>query len=69
MFAGAGVQRGRIIGKTDRKGAYPTEVKKTPEDFAATIYHTMGIPAIASWYDETDRPYHIYGGKPIVELF
>ncbi|MAV34946.1 MAG: hypothetical protein CMJ59_05765 [Planctomycetaceae bacterium] len=68
LFAGGGVRGGRVIGETDRQGAYPAEAKKTPEDFAATIYHAMGIPATASWYDETDRPNHIYGGKPIAEL-
>ena len=69
LFAGGGVQGGRVIGKTDRQGAYPVAAKKTPEDFAATIYQAMGIPATASWYDETDRPTHLYGGKPIAELF
>jgi hypothetical protein len=68
LFAGGGVQGGRVVGKTDKQSAYPTADKKTPEDFAATIYHTLGIPKTAVWYDATDRPNHIYHGEPITEL-
>jgi len=69
LFAGGGVQGGRVVGKTDKQGAYPSTGRKTPEDFAATIYHVLGIPQNASWYDEADRPHQIYGGTPLVELF
>jgi len=68
LFAGGGVHGGRVIGKTDKQGGYPVADKKTPEDFAATIFHLLGIPASASWYDEVDRPNHLYHGEPISEL-
>jgi len=67
-FAGGGVRGGNVIGATDAIGAYPSEQPVTPENFAATIYHALGIPAAAVWHDAQDRPHHIYQGQPILGL-
>lgn len=67
-FAGGGVKGGNIIGATDATGAYPTSEMQTPESFAATIYHALGIPHDAAWHDVTKRPYHIYMADPIERL-
>ena len=67
-FAGGGIQGGRVIGATDRIGAYPSEMPVTPEGFAATIYDALGIPATAVWHDAQDRPHPIYQGQPIEGL-
>ena len=67
-FAGGGVQGGNVIGATDATGAYPTSEKQTPESFAATIYHALGIPHGALWYDIMQRPYHVYMADPIERL-
>ena len=69
IFAGAGVRGGTIVGSSDRLGAYPAISPKRPEDFAATIYHALGIPADAAWVDEQNRPHFIYHGQPIREFF
>lgn len=69
LFAGAGVQGGGVIGASDRNGAYPTADPQTPENFAATIYHALGIPRYAKWYDRAQRPYHVYHANPISGLF
>ena len=68
LFAGGGVQGGRIIGKSDREGAYPLADAHTPEDFAATMFHALGIPRDATWYDDQARPHHVYHGNPILQL-
>lgn len=68
-FAGGGVRGGTIIGASDRNGAYPTAEMQTPENFAATIYHALGIPREAVWQDATGRPYHVYQSDPIEGLF
>ncbi|XZE52832.1 DUF1501 domain-containing protein [Planctomycetaceae bacterium SH139] len=68
LFAGGGVQGGNVIGSTDAIGAYPASQPVTPEDFAATIYHALGIPATAVWHDAEDRPHPIYHGQPIAGL-
>lgn len=64
-FAGGGVQGGQVIGASDKLGAYPADSPQKPENLAATIYDTLGIPATAAWYDQFDRPHHIYHSEPI----
>jgi hypothetical protein len=68
LFAGGGVVGGRVIGSTDAVGAYPVTDPQSPENFAATIYHALGIPAEAAWYDDLGRPHHAYHGQPIAGL-
>ena len=68
FFAGGGVKGGTVVGTTDKIGAYPVESPQKPENMAATIYQALGIPPTAAWYDEFDRPYHIYHGRPIPGL-
>lgn len=68
LFAGGGVQGGRVIGASDRIGAYPIASKRTPEHIAATIYEALGIPRDAQWVDVDRRTHHIYRAKPLTEL-
>ena len=68
FFAGGGVKGGTVIGATDKIGAYPSDSPQHPENMAATIYQALGIPPTAAWYDELDRPHHIYHGQPIPGL-
>ncbi len=68
LLAGGGVPGGRTIGATDDIGAYPIRDPQTPENLAATIYSTLGIPRDAHWHDPTGRPYPIYHATPIAGL-
>ena len=68
LLAGGGVRGGCVIGASDRIGGHPVSDPQTPENFAATIYHALGIPAAASWKDDVDRPHFLYHGKPIAGL-
>jgi len=68
FFAGGGVRGGSVIGASDKIGGYPSSDPQTPENLAATIYHSLGIPATAMWHDALDRPHHIYHGEPIAGL-
>lgn len=63
--AGGGVQGGRVIGASDKAGAYPATEAQTPENFASTIYHSLGIPEDAVWHDVTGRPHFVYQATPI----
>lgn len=65
FIAGGGIPGGQIVGASDKSGAYPVSDPQTPENLAATIYHALGIPELAVWKDELDRPHHIYHGEPI----
>ena len=68
FFAGGGVRGGNVVGKSDSQGAYPAEQPVKPENFAATIYHALGIAPTAVWQDAADRPHQIYYGEPIAGL-
>ena len=64
-LAGGGVVGGRVIGSSDAKGAYPATDPQTPENFAATIYDSLGLPKTTAWTDTENRPHHIYHSDPI----
>jgi hypothetical protein len=64
-LAGGGVKGGRVIGTTDKQGAYPKSDPQMPENLAATIYSSLGIPGETMWRDAENRPHHVYYGEPI----
>jgi hypothetical protein len=64
-LAGGGTRAGTVIGASDRNGGYPSLDPQTPENLAATIYHSLGIPPTAAWHDAVNRPHFIYHGEPI----
>lgn len=56
LFAGGGVARGRVVGRTDRHGATVTERPVSPKDVLATAYHLLGIDPHTLLNDRTGRP-------------
>jgi hypothetical protein len=68
FFAGGGIRGGTVVGSSDKLGAFPASSPQKPENMAATIYHALGIPSIAAWHDEVNRPHQIYHGEPIPVL-
>lgn len=68
LFAGGGVRGGTVIGATDKIAAYPVNDRQTPENMAATIFSTLGIPRTADWLDVEGRPHELYRGEPIAGL-
>lgn len=69
FYAGGGIQPGRVIGRTDSVAGYPDSEAYSTEDFAATIFHCLGIGPEREFHDALGRPYRIYRGKPIQALF
>lgn len=69
LLAGAGINRGAVIGATDRKGARPMTRPWTPEDFAASIYHALGIDPHTTYFPRITRPTPISPGQVIDGLF
>lgn len=65
FFAGGGVKGGAVVGSSDKIGGYPATDLQRPENMAATIYSALGLPDTAAWYEDNDRPNHIYHGEPI----
>ena len=56
FFAGGGMARGRVVGKTDAIGAVPVERPVSAKDVLATIYHLLGIDPHMTLTDRLNRP-------------
>jgi hypothetical protein len=56
LMAGAGVAKGRVIGASDARGAFPAERPITPKDILHTIYHLVGVDAQRMIPDRLGRP-------------
>jgi hypothetical protein len=56
VFAGAGIKRGAVIGKTDAIGGTVVERPLSAKDILATIYHLLGIDADLMLKDRLNRP-------------
>lgn len=69
MFAGAGVQGGQVIGRSDDIGAYPVTPKFSPDDLGATVYQTLGIDPESELRDRLNRPVRLNKGKVMSQLF
>jgi hypothetical protein len=70
LWAGGGIDAGRFIGATDKRGEDSIERICGPGDFLATIYHHLGIDSANTLIqDFNGRPTPIVDhGKPIPEL-
>jgi hypothetical protein len=69
VMAGAGIGRGKLVGKSDRFGGYPASEKYGPQDIAATLFSALGIDPSGHYKDPTNRPWKIAEGKPIGALW
>ena len=70
LFAGAGVQGGRVLGATDKDGAFVVERPVRPADVCDTIYQALGIDPRKLLTTPEGRPVHILDeGSLIHELY
>jgi hypothetical protein len=67
VLAGAGIQKGAVLGKTDARAAYPTERPVKIEDVGATVYKLFGIDSHKA-YEGPNRPVPINTGEPVKEI-
>jgi uncharacterized protein (DUF1501 family) len=68
MLAGAGIRGGRVYGASDKHGGYVKDNPVSPENFAATLFHALGVPPETRLgADGFTRP--ASKGQPILELF
>jgi hypothetical protein len=69
LFAGGGVARGRVVGRTDRHGGSVTERPVSPKDVLATVYHLLGIDPETTLIDRTGRPLPLVAnGQMVAEM-
>lgn len=69
LFAGAGVLPGRVIGRSDEIGAYPTTRSFSLYDLGATIFDALGIAPDSEIRDQLGRPMQLNRGEPMEVLF
>jgi hypothetical protein len=68
-LAGGGIRGGQAIGSSDRIGGYPREGKVRPQDFTATIFHSLGYEPDTEVRDNLNRPIPISRGDVIRQAF
>jgi hypothetical protein len=67
FFTGAGVQRGQVIGQTDKDAAYPITRPWGPADIAASVYAGLGIDPNDRVQDIQGRPVPILDHGQVIE--
>jgi hypothetical protein len=68
MLAGGGIRGGQVYGASDKHGAFPADNPVSPGDFAATLYHCLGIAPDAEIPNRLGQPTKVAEGVPIVAL-
>jgi hypothetical protein len=56
LLAGGGVRGGQVIGASDDKGEGPAAEPITPDQVAASFYHSLGIDFRKEYHTSTGRP-------------
>ena len=70
LWAGAGVAGGKVIGSTDKNGAFVTDRPVRPADVAWTVYDALGIDPARELLTPEGRPVSILAeGAPVNELY
>lgn len=70
IFAGAGVRGGKVIGATDKDGAFVTDRPVRPADVCRTVYEALGIDPQKIIITPEGRPTHILDeGSAVNELY
>jgi hypothetical protein len=65
LLAGGGIRGGQAYGASTPDGAYPAADPVTPGDFAATLYHCLGLDPRAEISDALGRPFPIAEGEVV----
>jgi hypothetical protein len=67
IFAGGGIARGRVVGRSDKQAAEVAERPVSPKDILATLYHLMGIDPQTLLTDRTGRPMPLVPDSSVVQ--
>lgn len=69
VLAGGGIRGGRVVGASDKIGAYPETRPVSPADIHATVFRALGYDLRGITYHSADgRPVPLTEGTPIDEL-
>ncbi len=67
IFAGGGIARGRVVGKSDKIAGSVVERPVSPKDILATTYHLLGIDPHTELRDRTGRPLQLVQDAEVVK--
>ena len=67
-MGGGGIKTGRVIGASDKHGAVPTERPVSIADFAATVYHVLGLDPKGEFVAQGRRMRMLPEGSVVREL-
>lgn len=67
LFAGGGVQPGRVVGATDKTGSAPTADPVSVTDILRTVFHLVGIDSNKILYTPLGRPVPIVNGGRVIQ--
>ena len=66
LLAGGGMKTGQVIGASDEKAMGPAHEAITPDDVAASFYHSLGIDYTKEYHTPTGRPVMIVRNGSLV---
>jgi hypothetical protein len=69
VAAGGGVRGGKVLGSSDKIGAYPASPSWSPADVSATIFDALGIDPEGFYRDALDRPVRVSEGRVLRPLY
>jgi hypothetical protein len=61
VYAGGGMGRGKLIGRTDKHAGDVEETPISPKDILATAFHLLGIDPDSTFPDPEGRPLPLTG--------
>ena len=67
LFAGAGIEPGKVVGATNKHAEHPTTQPYGVEDLLQTIYYLMGIDTKKIYYTPLGRPVPILDKGQVVQ--
>jgi hypothetical protein len=65
VFAGGGIARGRVVGRTDRLAGDVVDIPISPKDVLATSLHLLGIDPHTTVRDRLGRPVPVAGSGEV----
>ena len=69
VIAGGRQAGGRVLGRSDRLAAYPTDDPYTPPDLAASVLHALGVDPTRAVRDNFGRDVPLSSGEVRASLF
>ena len=67
LMAGGGIAGGRVLGASNENGTEPLDVAYSPDDVAASFFHTLGIDHEKEYHTSTGRPVMIVRDGSVIE--